>query len=130
MPFIALAVAIAAALGGGATLAAENSLPGDALWSYKVHVTEGIRAGFAPTAEAKAQAHIDAIETRMHETEELAAEGRLDASAQTNIEKNFDIHADAIAKKIAELQAAGDFEIAADIAARYQAAIAARTAAL
>lgn len=130
MPFIAVAVAIAAALGGGATLAAENALPGDALWSYKVNVNENIRSSFAGSTEAKAEAHINAIEQRMQETEKLATEGQLTAETQASIETNLDLHTTAVTRYIADLEAAGDVEAAADIAARYQATIAARAAAL
>ncbi len=130
MPFVAIAVVIAAALGGGATLAAQNALPGDALWSYKVNVNETIRDTFSASAEAKARVHIDAIEARLAETEQLATEGRLTAKTEASIEANFDTHAKAVARILAELKGAGEFDAAADIAARYQAAIAARTAAL
>ena len=130
MPFIALAVAIAAALGGGATLAANNSLPGDALWSYKVHVNEGLRTTFAGSAEAKADTHIDAIRARVQETERVAAEGRLTAQANASISANFDFHTQAVAEAIAKLEAKGNYDAAADVAARYQAAVAAHAAAL
>lgn len=130
MPIIAIAVALAAALGGGATIAAQNSLPGDALWSFKVHVNEEIRTAFAGSAEAKADTHIDAIEARLAEAQTLAAEGRLDAKTQTNISANFDAHAKAVAQVIAKLEAANNFDAAADIAARYQATVAAEAASL
>ena len=112
MPFIAIAIAIAATLGGGATVAAQNSLPGDALWSFKVHVNEQVRTAFAGSAEAKADTHIADIESRLTETELLASEGRLDAQVAANIAANFDAHADAVAQTIAELEAAQNFDAA------------------
>lgn len=130
MPFVALAIALAAALGGGATVAAHNSLPGDALWSYKTRVSEGIRTTLAGSTEARAAAHLAAIESRLIEAERLAAEGRLDAAANKSLVANFDMHAKALADTVAALQEAGRFAAAADIAARFQATVAARAAAL
>ena len=43
MPFIAIAAVIVLALGGGVTYAADQSKPGDALYSYKVDVNDNIR---------------------------------------------------------------------------------------
>lgn len=130
MPFIALAVAVAAALGGGAAMAAERSLPGDALWSFKIHVNESLQTSLAGSAEARATRHIEAIETRMEEAEQLVAEGRLDTRAHARIEQNVNAHTMKITNVIADLEAAGNLDAAADIAARYQATVAARAAAL
>ncbi len=43
MPFIAIVVVIALALGGGVTVAADQAKPGDALYSYKVNVNDNVR---------------------------------------------------------------------------------------
>src|SRR5665213_499346 len=43
MPFIAIAVVVMLALGGGVTVAADQSKPGDALYTYKVNVNDNVR---------------------------------------------------------------------------------------
>jgi hypothetical protein len=43
MPFIAIAAVIMLALGGGVTVAADHSKPGDALYSYKTNVNDTVR---------------------------------------------------------------------------------------
>lgn len=130
MPFVVLAVTVAAALGGSAAVVADRSLPGDPLWSFKVHVNESLQTSLAGSVEATANRHIEAIDARLTEAEHLAAQGRLSAQAQASIKTNFDTHTKAVASAIAELETAGKVDAAADVAARYQATIAARTAAL
>lgn len=130
MPFIAIALLIAAALGGGASVAAQNSLPGDALWGFKVGINENIEAALAAEGKAQADFDIAAIETRMNEASRLAADGRLDAGAQAQIEANFDAHAASVQAQIERLQVKGDYSGAADVAARFQATVAAHASAL
>src|SRR3989344_4466272 len=52
MPIIASLV-LAAMLGGGVSLAAENSLPGSPLYPIKVSINEEIRAALATSVEAR-----------------------------------------------------------------------------
>src|SRR3989344_5481418 len=130
MPFIAIALIVAAALGGGTSLAAQSALPGDALWGFKVGVNERIAETVAVGEKAKADVDISHAQTRLEEAAKLAAEGRLDASAQAKIQGNFDAHARAVAERVAALQAKGDYAAAADVAVRFQAAVAAHIAGL
>lgn len=130
MPFIAIALMVAAALGGGATIAANNSLPGDALWNFKVSVNERAQAALASGEKAKADWDISLVKTRLEEAHKLAAQGKLSAEAKADIEANFDGHAKAVATHIAKLEAKGDYATAADVAARFQATVASRVSAL
>jgi hypothetical protein len=130
MPFIALAIVLAAALGGGTSIAAQNALPGDALWGFKVGVNENIRAAIA--AEGKSQANWDiiALETRLDEAEKLAAEGKLNAETQATLEANYNAHVHSVSAQIAKLEEKGDYAAAADVAARFQAAVASHASGL
>ena len=130
MPFIAIALIVAAALGGGTSFAAQSALPGDALWGFKVGVNERIAETMAVGEKAKADADISHAQTRLEEAAKLAAEGRLDASAQAKIQGNFDAHPRAVAERVAALQAKGDYAAAADVAARFQATVATHATAL
>ena len=124
MPFIAIALLIAAALGGGASVAARSALPGDALWNFKVQVNERIAETAAVGDKAKAAQDIEFAQARLDEATKLAAEGRLNAGAQADIQANFDAHAEAVAERVAALQAQGEYAAAADVAARFQAVLA------
>jgi hypothetical protein len=130
MPFIALAIIVAAALGGGTSLAAQQALPGDALWGFKVGVNENIRAAIAVDTESQAKWDITALGIRLDEAQKLAAEGKLEANAQAELEANYESHAKAVAEAIAKLQAKGDFDAAADVAAQFQATVSSRATGL
>lgn len=130
MPFIAIALIIAAALGGGAATAAQGSLPGDALWGFKVNVNERVETALSFSEEAKANADLRAIEARLKEAAELNAKGRLSADVRAQIEDNFDARVESVESHIERLQAQGDFAAAADVAARFQATIARHAAVL
>lgn len=124
MPFIAIALLVAAALGGGVSVAAQNSLPGDALWGFKTGVNEQVTGAFSAGDEAKADWDISIIKARLEEAQRLAAKGALSANVQADLSANFDAHAEDIASRVAKLQASGKADIAAQVATRFQAALA------
>jgi hypothetical protein len=124
MPFIAIALLIAAALGGGTALAAQQSLPGDPLWGFKVHVNEGVQGALSTSHQSKADWDIAAIQSRLAEAQTLEAQGKLDAQTQSDIAANFNEHAQGAEDAISKLEAAGNAAAAADAAARFQAAVA------
>jgi len=130
MPFIAIALIVAATLGGGVSVAAQNALPGDALWGFKVAVNENVQGAFAVSQKAKADWDIALVAARLAEANTLAAEDRLSAGAQADIQSNFDAHARNVAEHVARLQERGDWDVAADVAARFEAAVATKSSAL
>jgi hypothetical protein len=124
MPLIAIALIVAAALGGGVSVAANSSLPGDALWGFKTSVNENVEGAFAMSDEAKANWDISVAAERLDEAQKLESEGKLTASAQTALTANFDSHAQDVSSRVAKLQAAGNTAAAADVATRFQATVA------
>lgn len=124
MPFIAIALVIAAALGGGTAALAQNSLPGNPLWDFKVNVNESVQGALATSDTAKADWDLNAIEARIAEAKALNEKGTLDASAQTELSANIKDHAAGVENVIAKLQMDGDMQDANDIATRYQADLA------
>jgi len=124
MPFIAIALVIAAALGGGTAYAAQSSLPGDALWNFKTAVNEGVQGLTAQDDVAKANLDLSLASKRLDEAQELAHEGTLNAQARTQLTANFDAHAQNLTKLITKLEAEGKTTEAADIAAHWQAELA------
>lgn len=71
--FVALSLILI--VGGGTGYAAERALPGDLLFSVKVHVNEEVNGFFAYSEEAKADWQIQRVERRLKETEKLALRG-------------------------------------------------------
>lgn len=123
MPFLAIGIIVALALGGGVAVEADKSLPGDALYGFKVGINENVRSALAIGAEAQANWDIEAVNRRLDEAEKLAAKGRLDASAQTKVEADFNASVRVASQSIAELRTKGDYEAAADASARLEKAI-------
>lgn len=123
MPFIAIALAIAAAVGGGASIAAQDSLPGDALYPVKINVNERIETALSFSQEAKAQAHLEAIEARQAEAKELQAEGRLSAEAKANLNANIEAHAEAFANALSHVRVNGDEQAIAQLEVKLKAAL-------
>jgi hypothetical protein len=124
MPIIVIALIIAAAIGGGAVIAAEHTLPGDVLWGFKTTVNENVAGALAQGDEAKANWDISVATARLDEAKQLAADGKLNASAQAELTANFDAHIKDVSALIAKLQSEGNTTAAADVATRFQAALA------
>lgn len=124
MPFIAIGLLIAAALGGGTAVLAEHAMPGDPLWGFKVNIDEGVAGALSSSQSAKADWDLAAIQTRLSEAQALAQNGTLDAGAQAAISTNMEGHIAGIETDISNLKKGGDPQDAADAAARFQAEMA------
>ena len=120
-PVAALLVVV---LGGGTAYAAQGSLPGDALYTIKVSVSEPVMGALAFSTEDKIKFHTEAAQTRLEEAEVLASQDRLDASAAAMIESNLDKH---LAKRteLAAALDAEDLETSVEVSARLDSSIAA-----
>lgn len=114
MPFIVLALIVAAALGGGLSVAAEQSLPNNLLWGFKVEVNERLQETLAQGEQAKAEVDSMLAQTRLDEALKLAA------GLQPQIKNNFDAHLRDIATRVANLQAQGEYTEAANLAGHLQ----------
>jgi hypothetical protein len=76
--------------GGGTVLAAQNSLPGDTLYTVKTHV-EDIRMALTPGAEARVNLHLKMAQIRIDEANRLVQLNRqVDARALQTIGKQYD----------------------------------------
>jgi hypothetical protein len=124
MPFIAISLIIAAAIGGGTAVAAQNALPGDPLWTVKVNVDEKLAAMLATSQQERAELDIADIKTRLNEAQALQAKGQLTAQTQAQISSNIDMHSADAAQEIAAMQNSGQTKVAATVAADFQAAVA------
>jgi len=125
-----IVIAIIILLGGGASFAAENVLPGDALYPVKVSVNEEVKSAFSFSSEAKAMYEIRRAEKRLLEAEKLAAMGRLDATGRANAVARFESHAEAFAEHAAEAESEKGAEALAEVRAKFEAMLEARESAL
>lgn len=118
------AMMVVALVGGGTSLAAEGSLPGDFLYPIKVHVNEEMRAALSFTSKVKADWEVSRAERRLAETAALASEGKLDAKVAAELENSFNAHAEEVKSRIEELKK-DDVKNAADVASNFEASLAA-----
>ena len=117
---IFLVVALLFAGGAGTSLAAQNSLPGDALYTIKVNVNEKVRSALAISAKADGDVAVDQAEARLEEAEKLEQQSELKAEVVAQLTTNFQAHADRVKARIAELEAKGDVDRAAQLAANFE----------
>ena len=126
---MAISLIIALLVGGGASFAAENALPGDALYPVKVEVNERVRGWAAVSAEAETEWETRVVERRLEEAARLAAENRMTADVRSRIEANFEKHAERVQKQIAALETKAS-NAAVDISAQFETSLTAHAAIL
>lgn len=115
MPVFAVIAVITLMVGGGTSLAAESALPGEALYPVKVSVNEEVRGAFTFSDEAKARLAANLIERRLQEAAELAAEGKLTAESQAEIESRFNAHMERFEARANRLAAKGKVNAVAEL---------------
>ncbi len=123
MSFISIAIAALLAVGGGASVAAQGSVPGDALYGLKIGVNEKVEAALAFSDEAKADEHLEAIAERHEEAKKLEAKGKLDVQTKASLNANIDAHAKAFATALANVKAHGSAEAVAQLETKLEAAL-------
>lgn len=105
---------IAVVIGGGASIAAENSLPGDFLYGMKTQVNERVMGTLAVGAEADARFEARLAEKRLEEMERLSAKGTVESSVAASLQERFETHADNAGALFASLEAEAALEAASN----------------
>ncbi len=79
-------------VGGSVSAVADNALPGDPLYSFKLNVNEQVKGFFLKTPEEKVVYTKSRIETRMKEMTTLAQSQTLTKEKQATVQKAIDDH--------------------------------------
>lgn len=87
-------------VGGSVSVVADNSLPGDPLYSFKVNVNEEIKGAFLKTPQDKLSWEKERIGNRLNEIKTLASTETLTKAKQEKAQQALDVH---LAKVSAEL---------------------------
>lgn len=124
------AIIAALLLGGSVSYAAENTVPGDALYPIKISVNEEVRAALALSDQARADWEVTRAGRRLEEAERLATRNQLNTALREQIEQNFDKHAQRVAAKVQEIENSGDIRSAADLASNFESSLRAHEAIL
>ena len=99
----------------GTSFAAEQALPGQPLYAFKVGVNESVRGAFTFGTEAHAKWEIEKIERRAREKFELEARAEMTAKTETEIESRSQTSADKVQAIIVRLQAEWKAETATSL---------------
>lgn len=98
-----------------ASYAAEQALPGDVLYGFKVNVNESVRGAFSFSAEDKANWEIEKIERRAQEKAQLVASAKITAETDAEIESRSQDSAEKVQEIIVRLQAEWKAEAATSL---------------
>ena len=91
MQAIAIMLVVLVSSGTGLSYAANEALPGDPLYGFKISVTEEIKT-ITMGADARAEYEVERAAKRLEETAQLALTGRLDHAAEAIITEQLIKH--------------------------------------
>ena len=108
---------------GGFSAAAENSLPGDFLYSLKLNVNEQVKGIVAVTPEAKARLAIETTERRLQEAIILSSQGKLTDANKQIIQGQLSKSAADVKDSVATLVAANNIAVAQEVSINFEASL-------
>jgi hypothetical protein len=118
MPYIAT-IMLVALFGGGTSVAAQSSLPGDFLYPVKIQINEEVRSFLAFSPESKVRVEIDRVQARLEEAETLMKKGKFDTEARQSVESNLVDRVSAISYKISDIKT-NNQELAESLKSEYE----------
>lgn len=90
-------------VGGSVSVVADNSLPGDPLYSFKINVNEEVKGAFLKTPEEKLSWQSTRIDNRLSEIKTLAASKTLTKAKQETAQRALDTHIKDFSKELGTL---------------------------
>jgi len=99
------AITVFVLCGAGVSYAAESALPGDALYTVKVHFTESILLRLSNSLETKAKLQARLVSRRLEEAEKLAEKSKLTAERVAIVQARLIEHVEALEVDLQELAA-------------------------
>lgn len=105
MPFVLLALLL---ISGGTGIAAENSIPGDTLYPFKIYVNENLESALAITAEGDAEVSVRQAAKRLAEAQKLKEKGELSSKDGVSLGFAFSQEVRSINQNLDKLRAKGD----------------------
>jgi hypothetical protein len=90
-------------VGGSVSVIADNSLPGDPLYSFKINVNEEVKGSFIKNPDEKLSWQKTRIDNRLNEIKTLAVSKTLTKAKQETAQRALNIHIEALSKEIVNL---------------------------
>ncbi|TAK57722.1 hypothetical protein EPO17_01190 [Patescibacteria group bacterium] len=88
--------------------AAQDTLPGDALYPVKIHLNEKLKSFISIGPESQARVQAEFAERRMQEVEKLAETNMLTPEIEASVKSDFNAHIQAVNKNVEILESSGD----------------------
>lgn len=101
--------------GTGVSLAAQRSVPGDALYGWKIHVNERIESAFTVGKERQATLEVKRLDRRLTEFEQVNSKTQSDAPARVQAQVNVQEQAKKVEEVGAQLKEDGNIEASAQV---------------
>ena len=102
-------------VGGSVSVVADNSLPGDPLYSFKINVNEEVKGAFLKTPESKLSWQKTRIDNRLNEIKTLAASKTLNKAKQETAQRALDIHLKALSDQLSTAEPAEALKVTAGL---------------
>lgn len=117
MPFVLLVLLL---VSGGTGIAAENSVPGDTLYPFKIYVNENLESALAVTAKGDAEVSVRQAAKRLAEAEKLKEKGELSSKDSVSLGFAFSQEVRSINQNLDKVRAKGDSESADKISDEFE----------
>ena len=108
---------------GGVSAVAENSLPGDSLYSMKLNINEQVKGFVAVTPEAKARLAVETTERRLQEAVILSSQGKLTDERKQIIQGQLSKNATDVKNSVATLVATNNISVAQEVSTNFEASL-------
>jgi hypothetical protein len=108
---------------GTTSMLAEEALPGDSLYSFKVSVNESMRDLTAVSDEAKAKLAVEMTSRRLEEAAVLSAQGKLDDKSKKILQDQFAKQAGEVKNRVASLVSKNNLDAAQEVVVDFESAL-------
>ena len=102
-------------VGGSVSVIADNSLPGDPLYSFKINVNEEVKGALIKTPEEKLAWQKTRIDNRLGEIQTLAASKTLTKAKQETAQKALNTHIESLSNELSKTETAEALKVTADL---------------
>ncbi len=109
--------------GGGVSFAANESLPGDLLYSIKVGVNEKVLGAVIFSEKAKIELEASLATRRLEEAEALTLSGKINEDLQVKIGNDFEKHSKKVSDGISRLESNTNSMDASDINSKFESSL-------
>lgn len=102
-------------VGGSVSVVADNSLPGDPLYSFKINVNEEVKGAFLKSPQDKLSWQKTRIDNRLNEIKTLAATKTLTKAKQETAQRALDTHLQELSNQLSTTEPSEALKVTAGL---------------